>query len=61
MLRVSLNIPSQSHTTNEELYGKMPKITQSIRQQRMRSVGHSFRSKEEVAGDALLWQLKHVL
>ena len=59
MLRAALNIPWQSHTTNEELYEKMPRITQSIRQQRMRFVGHSFRSKEELAGDVLLWQPKH--
>ena len=59
MLRAALNIQWQSHTTNEELYGKMPKIIQPIRQQRMRFVGHSFRSKEELAGNVLLWQPKH--
>ena len=59
MLCAALNIPWQSHTTNEKLYEKMPRITQSIRQQRMRFVGHSFRSKEELAGDVLLWQPKH--
>ena len=26
---------------------------------KMRFVGHSFRSKEELAGDVLLWQPKH--
>ena len=32
----------------------MPKITQSILQQRIRFVGHSFHSKEELARDVLL-------
>ena len=59
MLRAALDISCQSHTTNEELNGKMSKITQSIRQQRMRFVGHSFRSEEELSGDVLLWQPKY--
>ena len=37
----------------------MSKITQSIRQQKMRFVGHSFRSEEELSGDVLLWQPKY--
>ena len=46
MLRVALNKSWRDHLTNKELYGNIPNISSSIRQQRMRFDGHSWRSKE---------------
>ena len=59
MLRVPLNKSWRDHPTNKELYGNIPKISSSIRQQRMRFAGHCWRSKKELIADVLLWNPKH--
>ena len=59
MLRAALNKSWKDCLTNKELYGKIPRISNSIKQQRMRFAGHCLRSKEELAGDALLWTPMH--
>ena len=59
MLRVALNKSWRDHPTNKELCGNIPKISNSIRQQRMRFAGHCWRSKEELIADVLLWNPKH--
>ena len=59
MLRVALNKSWRDHPTNKELYGNIPKISSSIRQQRMRFAGHCWPSKEELIADVLLWNPKH--
>ena len=51
MLRVALNKSWRDHPTNKELYENIPKISSSIRQQRMRFAGHCWRSKEELIAD----------
>ena len=56
MLRMALDIPWQSHTTNVELYGDLPKVSDKVRQQRMRISGHCVRHKEEIASQLVLWQ-----
>ncbi|CAM1310307.1 Uncharacterised protein r2_g2061 [Pycnogonum litorale] len=56
MLRSALNRSWKDHPTNKELYGNIPPISKSIKQQRMRFVGHCWRSKEELIGDVLLWK-----
>ena len=56
MLRTALNRSWNYHLTNEELYGHIPPISKSLQQQRMRFTGHCWRSKEEQAGDVLLWK-----
>ena len=58
MLRAALNKSWREHPTNKELYGKIPPISKSIRQQRLRFAGHCWRSKELV-GDVLLWRPSH--
>ena len=59
MLRAALNISWKQHITNKELYGKTPRLSKSIQARRMRFAGHSWRSKNEVVSDLLLWQPKH--
>ena len=59
MLRAALNVSWKEHLTNKELYGKTPKVTSSIREQRLRFTGHGWRSKKELICDVLLWLPKH--
>jgi len=59
MLRAALNVSWREHPTNERLYGNIPKITSLIREQRTCLAGHSYRSKEELASELILWQPKH--
>ena len=56
MLRTALNRSWKDHPTNVELYGHIPPISKLLQQQRMRFSGHCWRSKEEQAGDGLLWK-----
>ena len=59
MLRAALNISWKQHPTNTELYGKIPPLSNSIQERRMRFAGHCWRSKNEIVSDVLLWQPKH--
>ena len=59
MQRTALNRSWKDHHTNVELYGHIPPISKSLQQQRMRFPGHCWRSKEELAGDVLLWKPTH--
>ena len=59
MLRAVINKSWRDHLTNEQLYGDIPKISKSIRMQRLRFAGHCWRSKDEVASDLILWQTQH--
>ena len=59
LLRAALNKSWRQHLTNKELYGKIPKLTNSIREQRLRFAGHCWRSKNELTSDLLLWQPLH--
>ena len=40
MLRVALNMSWKDHITNVNLYGKLPRLSDKIRQRRMRLAGH---------------------
>ena len=59
MLCTAINRSWKDHLTNVELYGHIPPISKSLQQQRMRFVGHCWRSREELAGDILLWKPTH--
>ena len=60
MLRAALNKSWKNRLTNKELYGKIPRVSNSIKQQQMRFAGHCWCSKEELAGDVLLmWTPMH--
>ena len=45
--------------TNKELHDRIPKITFSIREQRLLFIRHCWRSKRELVSDCLLWQPLH--
>ena len=59
MLRDIKNKHWNLHLTNEELYKNIPKISDTIRKQRLRFAGHCWRSKDELASDLLLWNPTH--
>ena len=59
MLRALTNKSWRDNLTNEKLYGDIPKISKSIRMQRLRFAGYCWRSKYEVASDLILWQPQH--
>ena len=56
MLRMALNVSWKSHTSNESLYGNLPKVSQKVRERRMRLAGHCVRHPEEPASQLVLWQ-----
>ena len=58
MLRTVLNVHWKQHMTNAELYDKLPRISQKIRERRTRFAGHCFRCEEPVS-NMILWAPKH--
>ncbi len=59
MLRTVLNVHWQQHVTNQELYGKLPKLSDKIRQRRVRFAGHCSRSTNESVSNLVHWTPKH--
>ena len=59
MLRVIKNKHWNLHLTNKELYKNIPKISDTIRKQRLRFAGHCWRSNDELASGILLWNPIH--
>ena len=55
MLRAILNKSWRHHPTIHQLYGHLPPITKTIQVRRTRHAGHSWRSKDELISDVLLW------
>ena len=55
MSRVVLNKSWRQHPTRHQLYGHMPPITKTMQVRRTRHAGHSWRSKDELISDVLLW------
>ena len=56
MLRMALNVSWKAKLTNIELYGNLVKVTQAIRERRLRIAGHCVRHKDEMASELVLWQ-----
>ena len=52
-------IDQENHLSNAELYGNIPRVTATIRQQRLRFAGHCWRSKNELSSEVLLWEPSH--
>ena len=50
---------SMQSKTNKELYGNLPKITDTLMIRRLRFIGHCWRRKDEVISVLLLWKPKH--
>ena len=55
MLRAILNKSWRQHTTKHQLYGHLPPIMKTIQVRQTRHAGHSWRSKDELIRDVLLW------
>ena len=55
LLRAILNKSWRQHPTRHHLYGHLPPITKTIQVRRARHAGHSWRSKDELISDVLLW------
>ena len=59
ILRAVLNISWKKHPTKQRLYSKLPPISKIIRETGTRFAGHSWRSKQELVSDTLLWSPQH--
>ena len=59
MLRAILNKSWRHHPTRHQLYGHLPPITKTIHVRRTRHAGHSWRSRDELIRDVLLWTPTH--
>ena len=62
MLGTALNEHWQQHMNNQELYGSLPRVTETIRARRLRLAGHCARhseDKEETVSKVLLWEPQH--
>ena len=55
MLWVILNKSWRQHQTKHRLYGHLPPTTKTIQVRRTRHAGHSWRSRDELISDVLLW------
>ena len=55
MLRAILNKSWRQHPTRHQLYGHLPPIMKTIQVRWTRHTGHSWRSREELISDVLLW------
>ena len=53
MLRTVLSVSWRDHIADEDLYGHVLKVSNKIREGRMRVAGHCVRHKEEEQGCAL--------
>ena len=59
MLRSALNIPWNSFTTNDEVYGQLPRVTDKIAARRLRLAGHCHRHPELSTQKLVLWEPTH--
>ena len=55
MLRAILNKSWWQHHTRHQLYGHLPPITKTIQVRKTRHAGHSWRSRDGLISDVLLW------
>ena len=55
MLRAILNKSWRQHPTRIQLYCHLPPITKTIQVRGTRHAGHSWRSRDELISDVLLW------
>ena len=54
-LRAILNKSWRQHPTRHQLYGHLPPTTKTIQVRRSRHAGHSWRNRDELISDVLLW------
>jgi hypothetical protein len=56
MLRMALNVSWKDKISNETLYGNIPRLTEKIRERRLRLAGHCVRHSELEASNLVLWE-----
>ena len=56
MLRRVFDIHWKSHTTNLVLYGTIPKLSETVKQRRLRFSGHIYRHDDQPVHHLLFWQ-----
>ena len=59
LLRRALNVSWEEHIRNVDLYGNLPRLSDKIRERRMKLAGHSVRHPELVASGLVLWEPAH--
>ena len=59
LLRMATHISWKDKVTNTQLYRGMPKITEVIKQRRLRLEGHCLRHTEELSHNLILWKPKN--
>lgn len=59
LLRFALNVTWKDKWTNARLYSGLPKISDKLRERRMKLAGHIVRHPEEAAHDIVLWEPLH--
>ena len=57
MLRAAINKSWRYHVKNKELYSKLPKITYTIREQRLKFSVHCCKNRSEVVSE--VWNPRH--
>ena len=55
MLRAILNKSWRQHPTKHQIYGHLPPLTKTIHVRGTRHAGHSWKSRDELINDVLLW------
>ena len=56
MLWMALNVHWQQHVNNQELYGSLPTVSESLPARGLRLAGHWARHNEESASKVVLWE-----
>jgi hypothetical protein len=56
MLRMVTNVTWRNKVRNEVLYGNLPRVSEKIRERRLRLAGHCIRHNELEANDLVLWE-----
>ena len=59
ILRKVYNVNYDSHTTNKQLYKGLRRVSDVIKERRLRLAGHTFRDKEAPAHLTVTWDPKH--
>ena len=59
LLRAVQNICWSDHISNKDLYGSLPKLSEKLKQYRLRFAGHCYRHSEEVVLRPVLWTPTH--
>ena len=59
MLRMALNVSWEDHVRNTDLYDHLPRVSDKIRERRMRLAGHCVRHPELTASELILWEPSH--